>query len=83
MNRIANDYRALWSTLHARYNCHVVQHAFDAPADDSAGLLSQHLGGGRRRVIQRINAAFADSLPPGVSLLDTERLSAEVGFERR
>jgi FkbH-like protein len=82
VDRIVTEYRALWSALHDRYSAHVVQHSFDLPADDSAGLLSQHLAGGRRRLILRINAAFADALPPGVSLLDTERLSAEVGIER-
>jgi FkbH-like protein len=82
VSAIATDYRALWSALHARYQCHVIQHAFDAPADDSAGLLSHHLAGGRRRLIHRVNAALAESLLPGVSLLDTERLSAEVGVER-
>jgi FkbH-like protein len=82
VDRIASEYRALWSALHDRFGCHVVQQAFDLPADDSAGLLSQHLAGGRRRLIQRINAAFEDSLPSGLSLLDAERLSAESGLER-
>lgn len=79
---IADDYRALWSTLHARYACHVIQHTFDLPADDSAGLLTEQVPDGRRRMIRRINLALADAMPPGVSLLDTEQLAAEVGLER-
>lgn len=79
---IAAGYRALWSALHAAYECHVVQHTFDLPAEDSAGLLSVQLPAGRRRLIRRVNLALADALPPGVSLLDTEQVAAEVGVER-
>jgi len=79
---IVDEYLGLWSTLHARYACHVVQFTFDVPADDSAGLLSLNLGSGRRRAIRRINLAIADALPSGVSLLDTEHVAAEVGADR-
>jgi len=82
VNALTTEYRALWSSLHARYHCHIIQQTFDAPADDSAGLLSRQLPGGRRRMIERLNAALADQAPAGVSLLDTERLSAEVGVDR-
>src|SRR4051812_21416244 len=32
---VVAEYRALWSTLQQRYGCHVIQHTFDMPADDS------------------------------------------------
>src|SRR5215471_13970597 len=79
---IVDEYHALWTTLHARYGCHVVQFTFDVPADDSAGLLSLNLESGRRRAIRRINLALAEALPSGVSLLDTEHVAAEVGVDR-
>jgi FkbH-like protein len=79
---IVEEYRGLWAALHAAYDCHVIQHTFDLPADDSAGLLSGQLAAGRRRLIRRVNLALADALPPGVSLLDTEQVAAEVGTAR-
>jgi FkbH-like protein len=79
---IVDGYRALWSAVHAISDCHVIQHTFDLPADDSAGLLSVQLAAGRRRLIRRINLGLADALSPGVSLLDTEQVAAEVGTDR-
>ena len=79
---VVAEYRTLWSTLHERYACHVVQHAFDLPADDSAGLLSSHAAAGRRQLIRRLNLAFAERLMSSVSLVDTEQLAAEAGLER-
>lgn len=79
---IVDEYRALWAAVHAAAGGHVIQHTFDLPADDSAGLLSVQLPAGRRRLIRRINLALADALPSGVSLLDTEQVAAEVGTDR-
>ena len=79
---LAAEYAGLWSALHAAHDCHVVQHAFDLPAEDSADLLSVQVAGGRRRVIRLVNAALGEALKPGVSLLDTEALAARVGAER-
>jgi len=79
---VVDEYRALWSTLHSRYGCHVVQHTFDLPGNDSAGLLSGLLPAGRRRLVRRINLALADALPGGVSLLDAEAVAAEAGMDR-
>ena len=79
---IVAEYRGLWAALHAASDCHIVQHAFDLPADDSAGLLSAQLPAGRRRLIRRVNLALADALTPGVSLLDTEQVAVEAGIER-
>ena len=79
---IVDEYRALWSALHAACDCHVIQHTFDLPADEAAGLLSVQLPGGRRRLIRRINLELGESLRPGVSLLDAEQVSAEAGVDR-
>src|SRR5207237_956888 len=68
---IVAEYRTLWSTLQQRFDCHVVQHTFDMPADDSAGLLSTQAG--RRRLIRTVNLALAGDLPAGVSLVDSEQ----------
>jgi FkbH-like protein len=79
---IAGGYRGLWSALHAAHGCHVIQHTFDLPADDSAGLLSVQLSAGRRRLIREVNLALADARPSGVSLLDIEQVAAGVGTDR-
>ena len=79
---VVEEYRALWAAVHAASGCHVIQHTFDLPADDSADLLSAQLPAGRRRLIRRINLALADALPSGVSLLDTEQVAAQVGIDR-
>jgi FkbH-like protein len=79
---IVQEYRGLWTALHAACDCHIIQHTFDLPADDSAGLLSVQLPAGRRRLIRRVNLALADARPAGVSLLDTEQVAADVGTER-
>jgi FkbH-like protein len=79
---IVDEYRGLWAALHAAHGCHVIQHTFDLPADDSAGLLSVQLAAGRRRLIRRVNLALAEARPAGVSLVDTEQVAAEVGTER-
>ena len=81
-DRIAGEYRTLWSALHDAYDCHVIQHTFDLPADEGASLLSVQLPGGRRRLIRRINLTMGDTLPPGVSLLDSEQVAAEAGTDR-
>jgi FkbH-like protein len=82
VDAIVDEYRALWSALHARYDCHVVQQTFDLPADDSAGLLSLQARTGRRRLIRKVNLSLAEALLGGVSLLDTEQVATEVGAER-
>jgi FkbH-like protein len=78
----ADEYRALWTRLHEAFDCHVVQHTFDLPANDSGGLLSARLAAGRTRLIRRVNLELADRLPHGVSLLDAEQIAARVGIER-
>jgi hypothetical protein len=82
VSAVVEEYRGLWAALHRASDCHVIQHTFDLPAEDSAALLSVQLAGGRRRLIRRINLALADALTPGVSLLDTEQVAAEVGTDR-
>lgn len=79
---VVDEYRALWSRLHGAFDCHVVQHLFDLPSADSAGLLSTHLAGGRACLIQRVNLALAEAAPAGVSMLDTGLVARRVGAER-
>ena len=82
VERIVDEYRALWTAVHGTAGCHVIQHTFDLPPDDSADLLSVQLPAGRRRLIRSVNLALADALPAGVSLLDTEQVAAQVGIDR-
>jgi len=82
VDAIAGEYRALWAALHGAFDCHVIQHAFDLPQADSAGLLGMQQPGGRSRLVHRVNLALADALPRGVSLLDTGEVVRRVGADR-
>ena len=58
---------------------HVVQQTFDCPRRKRRCLAAARPGG-RPRIIRRVNAGLAEAVPPGVSMLDTERLVAGVGM---
>ena len=79
VERVVDEHVNLWQTLTARCRSHVVQHTFDLPAAESAGLLASREGAGRRHLIRRINLRLFDHARPGVSVLDTESVMAVVG----
>jgi FkbH-like protein len=71
--------KRLWSQLSERFSCHVVQHAFDYPAEDSYGYLSFALPGGRGHLIDDLNSTLQRELPAYVSLLNTQAAQRETG----
>ena len=75
---VVDEYVTLWQTLVSRCRSHVVQHTFDLPAADSAGLLAGHANGRRNR-IRRINLRLFEAALPFVSVLDTEHVMTAVG----
>jgi FkbH-like protein len=77
---VVSEHAALWKTLADRSPCHIVQHAFDLPAAESAGSLSGRRGG-RSRVLRQINLRLAEVAPAFVSVLDTERVMTSVGID--
>ena len=79
VDRVIEEHLKLWEALVARCRSHVVQHTFDLPAADSAGLLTSSLSSGRRNVIRRINQRLFEVALPFVSVLDTEHIMTVVG----
>ncbi|MFZ1936112.1 MAG: HAD-IIIC family phosphatase [Thermoguttaceae bacterium] len=71
--------RELWTILLERNPCHLVQVGFDSPPAGAWGSLEDTLPEGRRRVVASANLAMAADLPQGVSFVDANALSAEVG----
>ena len=79
IERIASDHKNLWNQLSVSFGCHVVQHAYDFPAEEAYGYLAVHLPGGRMRMIENINMRLRDQAPPWVSILDVPAVQRRVG----
>jgi predicted enzyme involved in methoxymalonyl-ACP biosynthesis len=62
------EHTAMWQTLHDASGCHIVQHGFDLPAEESHDDLATRPGG-RVRVIRLINLALGAQAPRYVSLV--------------
>lgn len=76
---VVGQYVNLWQTLVERCRSHVVQHTFDLPPHESAGLLTSRDAAGRRNLIRRINLRLFEAALPFVSVVDTEYVMAAVG----
>ena len=74
----ARELRRLWGVLAKRHPCHIIQAGFDIQPGGSWGNLEdRHCG--RRNAIREANATLCESLPAGVSFLDTTVTASEVG----
>jgi FkbH-like protein len=80
--RIVERQQSYWNRLSAHFGCHIVQFAYDYPAQEAHGYLANSLAGGRSRVIQRVNTRLLDNAPNYVSLLDTPALQREIGSHK-
>jgi len=78
VNAAVGEHTAGWQTLNGIAGCHIVQHGFDLPAEESYDELATRPGG-RTRVIRLINLALMAHAPRYVSVLDAEAVQAEVG----
>ncbi len=65
--RLLDQQKSLWLRLSEQFGCHVVQHAYDFPAEEPSSALA----GGRSRMITAINARLQQEPPDYVSILDT------------
>jgi FkbH-like protein len=74
--------QSYWQRLAEQCGCHVVQFAYDYPAQEAHGYLANSLAGGRSRVIQRVNTRMLDTAPNYVSILDTSALQREIGSHK-
>jgi FkbH-like protein len=82
VERIVASNAALWQRLSERFGCHVVQCAYDFPADEPYGYFAASVEGGRTRVIEKINMRMRESAPVFVSILDTPAIQRQVGTHR-
>ena len=74
--------KALWERLAERFGCHVVQSAYDFPAQEPHGYLATALPGGRARVIELVNRRLIEAAPSHVSILDLPSLQRGTGLAR-
>ena len=79
VENVVNEHVKLWEMIASRTRSHVVQHSFDVPPAESAGLLASRHAAGRRHVIRTINMRLSDAALPFVSILDTEHVMTVVG----
>ncbi len=77
VNSIVERQKGLWKRLSDSFGCHVVQHAYDFPADEPYGYLGGSLKGGRTRVLQLLNQRLLEAAPSYVSVLDTAALQRQ------
>jgi FkbH-like protein len=82
VERVLATRKQLWQLLSDRFGCHIVQLAFDFPAEEPHGYLANSLRGGRTRAIQLLNQAMQEAAPSYVSILDTPALEREAGAAR-
>jgi FkbH-like protein len=73
LDRVVEDYRTLWRALTDRFGCHVIQHGFDRPLNQGDGSLE--------RLIRLLNRRLEAEAPSFVSVLDTDRVIADVGLK--
>jgi FkbH-like protein len=76
--QLVDQQKALWLRLSEQFGCHVVQDAYDFPAEEPGNSLA----GGRSRLIATINARLQQEAPDHVSILDTPAVQRETGHER-
>jgi FkbH-like protein len=79
--RLVDPITSLWASLRAAMPVHIIQHTFDVPVDDNAGLLGSLHPGGRTRILQRANLDLLQKAGSGVSLLDLDAVARECGRE--
>ena len=57
ISRVIEEHKTLWKRLSDAFGCHVVQHAYDFPAEEPYAYLAGSLPGGRTRMIERLDIA--------------------------
>lgn len=82
VNRVISERKQLWQRLSDTTGCHVIQPAFDFPAEESYGYLGASLRGGRTRIIELINFRMREEAPVWVSILDIPSVQRATGSKR-
>ncbi|HMF77831.1 MAG TPA: HAD-IIIC family phosphatase [Bryobacteraceae bacterium] len=78
------ELRQLWRICQEQFGAAVIQFNYEIPAVDPMGRLSRLLPGGRRRLLEAINAALweAEAQQAGAVIFDVEQLAGEFGKAR-
>jgi FkbH-like protein len=79
---IVEAQKGRWNTILERLGCHVIQQAFDFPAEEAFGYLAHSLPGGRSKMIQLVNLRLQEQAARHVSILDTPAVQREVGLRK-
>ncbi len=82
IERATEKYASLWRRLTDAFAGHVIQPAFDFPAEEPYGHLGGALRGGRTRMIERLNLRLRESAPVNVSVLDLPAVQRAAGSKR-
>lgn len=80
-DRIFGELQQLWAAAQRVTPCTILQHAFDFPPHESAGLLAAREIGGRAQVLAEVNLRLFRARMPGVVIVDCPRLAAQAGAE--
>jgi FkbH-like protein len=75
------DWLNLWSRLHDRLGCVIIQNNFDLPLWRVLGNHDRRHPGGMSGFISRLNVAFQDQAPSHVIMHDVEQLASLKGRE--
>lgn len=78
-DRMVGELEQLWAAAQRVTPCTILQHAFDFPPHESAGLLSAREAGGRAQVLAEVNLRLWHARTPGVVIVDCPRLAAQAG----
>jgi FkbH-like protein len=79
---IVEAIKSLWKMLLERVGCHVVQQAFDFPAEEAYGYFAHSLPGGRSQMIQLVNLRLHEEAASHVSIIDTPMVQRDVGLRK-
>ena len=69
----------LWGLAASNGEASVLQHNFALRPDSAFGNLSRGMPGSRFAMLGELNRVLAESAPPGVSLVDCDRLAGDFG----
>ncbi len=81
INSVIERQKALWKRASDSFGCHVVQHAYDFPAEEPYGYLGRSLPGGRTRAIELLNLRLVEEAPSYVSIVDAPALQRHTGAQ--
>jgi FkbH-like protein len=80
ISRVIDELSGLWRVMLSRHDCTILQHGFDLPVFEPGGHLSSNNPGGRIEILRALNGRLREVRSPGVTVVDLDRISAEIGL---